>query len=544
MVSVGPHPTLEGWRTDWLVSITNINHHQNFDGDILGSRYFALHSIDPCLMGTPFSLLMGPTMPFSDLFLNSQSFLRLTNFMITSNIYKKAFIKFYFKHAYDTFSTKIDFMSNSLRTSDIEVYFEIKNYSVKFDNSESLFLFPYRTYINIIAIIISLFSNFLWYKWIVVMSITLFLIILLCITDNICSFIMYLFISFLLTATVFHRIKCSKIYLSCLNFVDWIFTLGLFNLTDYCQFTSYLSRKRGCYQESWIMGKNRSVNHPENKSQGSTKEFFSLNGKKSSSNTSSNKDPYRLVKVETTTSENSSSDSCDNSSLNIDNQTIISPICPISNSTPIEMETGSEAQNSADCEIPVYIFARGFPDTVMNEADQKVIVEKLSDMISDFLEIDSDCTQITKTLPLDGFIKVFVLNQATALWIAKTMEQFSNIIVSDTLPPRVKKYVKATLRIRKRSKTLTESELKKHLMLRNKGLNLDGCTLNDVQNLPSRDGNESIYKLLIFSLDETALAWLKEREGKVFFDVEMTKFIWADLKNQLQNAKKTKFENI
>lgn len=195
-------------------------------------------------------------------------------------------------------------------------------------------------------------------------------------------------------------------------------------------------------------------------------------------------------------------------------------------------------------DIPIYIFAKGFPNAQMNDADKALIIDKLSEKIMESFEEDGNNKMLTKTLPLDGFVKVFVANQETAIWISKVMEEFSNLIVSDNLPARVKKFTKVTLRIRKRSRTMTEEELKRQLTVRNKGLVLDGCTLLDVQDLRTRDGGEPIYRLLAWTMDEVAMKWLRENEGKVYFDVEVTRFIWDEIRHQQQGAKKAKFDKI
>lgn len=67
---------------------------------------------------------------------------------------------------------------------------------------------------------------------------------------------------------------------------------------------------------------------------------------------------------------------------------------------------------------------------------------------------------------------------------------------------------------------MSNEEMFRHLTVRNRGLNLNGCILMDRQDLPTNTRNTVQHKLLIFELDQVAMEHLKPREGHVFFDLE------------------------
>lgn len=96
----------------------------------------------------------------------------------------------------------------------------------------------------------------------------------------------------------------------------------------------------------------------------------------------------------------------------------------------------------------------------------------------------------------------------------------------------------------KRTKTLTQQEFFKNLCVRNKGLDLSGCKLIDIRDLDRKPWHALPYRLVIFDLDEVAMSYLRPKKGLVFFALEETRFLWPELKQELEEAKKRKFNNI
>lgn len=224
------------------------------------------------------------------------------------------------------------------------------------------------------------------------------------------------------------------------------------------------------------------------------------------------------------------------------------------NSTVMEVDTKKkdDKESGTTKEIAIFIHPENYPEFVFDAKAQETILETLSDGIDKDLEA-SIC--ITRTLCLDGYVKLIVEDKATAKWVKDTFKKIEGTVVAGSLPPKKDLFVKATLRIRKREKSLNQKQLIEHLMKRNKGLDLSGSYIEDYTDLERRETESSSsaqatnrkimdFRLIIFKLDQKAMDWLTKKDGKVFYDLESTKFLWPELKTKLNEAKKAKLDRI